>query len=145
MKNNYSIVTMSVSTSQFQSPASKVIIHLLITGLQKSSFHTLYTVTTILLTLHFPKDKSIHAVYFLYASYVTNYRKSHTKILLPTSCTMVLYFYTKLLHFSAVYPGYLQGVKVWSTSVTFINQLMHSIITVVVIKILLYKSLKDTH
>ena len=30
-------------------------------------------------------------------------------------------------------------------SVTFINQLMHSIITVVDVKILLYKSLKDTH
>jgi hypothetical protein len=30
-------------------------------------------------------------------------------------------------------------------SVTFINQLMHSIVTVVDIQILLYKSLKDTH
>ena len=30
-------------------------------------------------------------------------------------------------------------------SVTFINQLMHSIITVMDVKILLYKSLKDTH
>jgi hypothetical protein len=30
-------------------------------------------------------------------------------------------------------------------SVTFINQLMHSIITVIVVKILLYRSLKDTH
>jgi hypothetical protein len=30
-------------------------------------------------------------------------------------------------------------------SVTFINQLMHSIITVVDVKILLHKSLKDTH
>ena len=30
-------------------------------------------------------------------------------------------------------------------SVTFINQLMHSNITVVDVKILLYKSLKDTH
>jgi ribosomal protein S1 len=30
-------------------------------------------------------------------------------------------------------------------SVTFINQLMHSIITVIDVKILLYKSLKDTH
>ena len=29
--------------------------------------------------------------------------------------------------------------------VTFINQLMHSIITVIDVKILLYKSLKDTH
>jgi len=30
-------------------------------------------------------------------------------------------------------------------SVTFINQLMHSIITVIDVKILLHKSLKDTH
>ena len=30
-------------------------------------------------------------------------------------------------------------------TVTFINQLMHSIITVVDVKILLYKSLKDTY
>ena len=30
-------------------------------------------------------------------------------------------------------------------SVTFINQLMHSIITVTDVKILLYKSLRDTH
>jgi len=30
-------------------------------------------------------------------------------------------------------------------SVTFINQLMHSIITVIEVKILLYKSLKDTY
>jgi len=30
-------------------------------------------------------------------------------------------------------------------SVTFINQLMHPIITVIDVKILLYKSLKDTH
>jgi len=30
-------------------------------------------------------------------------------------------------------------------SVTFINQLMHTIITVIDVKILLYKSLKDTH
>jgi len=37
MKSNYSVVTMSVSTSQFQSPASKVIIHLII-GLQKFIF-----------------------------------------------------------------------------------------------------------
>jgi hypothetical protein len=100
MKNNYSIVTMSVSTSQFQSTASKVIIQLLITGLQKSSFHTLYTVTTILLTLHFPKDKSIHAVYFLHASYVTKYRNSYTKILLPTSsCTLFFIFLDKALTF----------------------------------------------
>jgi len=37
MKNNYSIVAMSVSTSQFQSPTSKVIINLII-GLQKFLF-----------------------------------------------------------------------------------------------------------
>jgi hypothetical protein len=30
-------------------------------------------------------------------------------------------------------------------SVVFINQLMHSIITVIHVKILLYKSLQDTH
>ena len=30
-------------------------------------------------------------------------------------------------------------------SVTFVKQLMHSIITVVDVKILLYKSLEDTH
>lgn len=98
MKNNYSIVSMSVSTSQFQSTASKVIIHL-ITGLQKSSFHTVYTVTIILLTLHFPKDKSIHAVYFLHASYITKYRNSYTKILLPTSCKMSFIFLHKALTF----------------------------------------------
>jgi len=33
----------------------------------------------------------------------------------------------------------------YNLQVTFINQLMHSIITVVDVKILLYKSLKDTH
>jgi len=93
MKNNYSTVTMSVSTSKFQSP----VIHL-ITGLQKSSFHTVYTVT-ILLTLHFPKDKSIHAVYFLHASYVTKYRTSYTKISIPSSCTTFFIFLHKALIF----------------------------------------------
>jgi len=37
------------------------------------------------------------------------------------------------------------GVQTEQCSVTFINQLMHSIITVIDVKILLYKSLKGTH
>ena len=83
MKTNYPFATMSVSTSQCQSPASKVIIHL-ITSIQKSSFHSVYILTTILLTLH-----------FLHANYVTKYRTSYTQISLPTSCTMFLTFITQ--------------------------------------------------
>jgi len=39
----------------------------------------------------------------------------------------------------------LQWLTNFNVSLTFINQLIHSVITVIDVKILLYKSLKDTH
>jgi hypothetical protein len=52
---------------------------------------------------------------------------------------------SKLFIISSVEIGNSQPVKHVLVSVTYINQLMHSIITVIDVKISLYKSLEDTH
>ena len=49
-----------------------------------------------------------------------------------------------IVYLSALFDSYTKHELTHQTSVTFINQLMHSIITVIDVKILLYKSLKDT-
>jgi hypothetical protein len=37
------------------------------------------------------------------------------------------YFYTTHLHFSAIYPGYLQAVKVWSMCTVYITTSIYAV------------------
>ena len=62
-----------------------------------------------------------------------------------TLVQLFIAFYASKMCLYFIKNKFLCFLSLLRLSVTFINQLMHSIITAVDVKILLYKSLKDSH